>query len=571
MEATSRRTIFFNSMLADTTNMDDYRYTPGELSPLQKECMSLLKSKQFKSCEILAMMDLSKRQAEGSPDHVTISILGDCAFEQRQFVRAKSYYQKISYADENRYRWKEAQCLKELGSLIEASNVLEGITNRTPPMNMMLGKLYLASGRTIQASDVFLEVLQDNPFILEAAEFLAVLHVDKLSTLKAVDVGFEKRGLVTSSKECDQLRELISSLVAKERFQTFTALQQFTNLDEEFPGNLYIQEQLALLHLQNDDKAVASRYFERIRKQLPSQIDHMDKYALILSKTKRSSDLNTLADSLLLLDDRRPEAWTTLAIYHQSRGDHGKAMKSVEKALSLDQKHAFAHYLHGLILLGDNRPEHASVSFFRSIELRKDIDAFEGLVDSHLAAGNLKEAIASAKEAISLAPRDPRTLTMVGIALAKSAVESAEAKARQGVLERAKRSLRKVLAMHPSHLRSMFALVDLHIREADYESCIAILKEGLEGNSASFRPTQKPDLLLSKLGEVYTLAEQYDKAIEAFHKALGLNPALTSCKVNLERLDKIIRGLDPNERGDEILEDTPSSDSPQNAYGRPSY
>lgn len=559
-------------MLADTNpNTDDYRYTSGDLSALQKECISLLKSKQFKSCEILAMMDLSKRQAEGSPDHITISILGDCAFEQRQFIRAKSYYQRISYLDENRYLWKEAQCLKELGSLIEASDVLGNIENRTPPMNMMLGKLFIAIGRSHTATQAFMDVLAENPFILEAAELLASLHAEKVAVLRSLDKGFDKRGVALNSKECVQLRELISSMVAKERFQTFTALQQFTNLEEEFPGNLYIQEQLALLHLQNDDKAGAARYFEKVRKQLPSQIDHMDKYALILSKLKRSSDLNALADSLLVLDDRRPEAWAALSIYHQSRDDQDKAMLFVEKALSLDQKHAFAHYLRGVILLGDNRPEHASVSFFRSIELRKDIDAFEGLVDAHLAAGNLKEAIASAKEAISLAPRDPRTLTMVGIALAKSAVESAEAKARQGVLERAKRSLRKVLAIHPSHLRSLFALVDLHIREADYKTCIFILNEGLEGKSASFRPPQNPDLVLAKLGEVYTLAEQYDKAMAAFHKALGLNPGLTSCKLQLERLDKIIRGLDPNERGDEILEDTPSSESPQSTYGRPSY
>lgn len=556
-------------MMGDCT-IDDH-YASAKLSALQSECLSLLRAKQFKSCEILAMMDLSRRQVEGSPDHLTMSILGDCAFEQRQFIKAKWYFRQIYHADQNAYRWKEAQCLKELGSLIEASDVLEGIPNRTPPMNMMLGKLYLASTRTLAAAEAFLNVLRDNPFILEAAENLAVLHTEKLHILKAVDTGFEKRGIPTSSKECEQLRELISSLVAKERFQTFTALTQFTKLDEEFPGNLYIQEQLALLHLQNDDKAAAVRYFEKIRAQLPSQIDHMDKYAYILSRFKRPHDLNALADSLLMLDDRRPEAWATLAVYHQSRGDHDKAVTCIDKALVLNQKHAFAHYLRGVILMGEKRPVHASNSFFRSIEIRRDIDAFEGLVDSYLAAGRMKEAIASAKEAISLAPRDPRTLTMVGIALWKSCAdeEAAEPRARQGVLEKAKRSLRKVLALHPSHLRSLFALVDLHVQEKDYDSCILILKEGLQGNSASFRSPQNPDLILSKLGEVYTLAEQYESAMTCMHKALALNPELTSAKRQLDRLDKLIRGADPNERSEEILEDTPSMESPHgnNYYG----
>ena len=556
-------------ILEGPETQEGYQYLKGDMSPLQIECWTLLKARQFKSCEILAQMDLSKRHAEGSPEHLTISILGDCAFEQRQFIRAKDYYQSIAYSDPDLYRWKEAQCLKELGSLIEASDVLESIADRKPPMNMMLGKLYLASGRTATASEVFLSVLRDNPFILEAAEFLAALHADKIQILKAVDTGFKKRDIPVNSKEAEQLKELISSLVAKDRFQTFTALQQFTNLEEEFPHNVYIQEQIALVHFQNDDNAAAARYFEKVRNQLPTRIEHMDKYALILCRLKRVPELKALADSLLLLDSHRPESWGALAVYYLSKGnkDYEKAMTFIDKALSLNQNYAFAHFLRGKILLADNRPDHASVAFFRSIELRKDIDAYEGLVNSHLEANNLKEAIASAKEAISLAPRDPRTLTLVGAALARSAlVDGADAKARQGVLERAKRTLYKVLSTYPNHCRSLFTLVELLVKEKNYKACITILKDGLEGNPASFRPPEHLDIIQSRLGEIYMLNEEYQKALKAFHKALALNPNLTPAKKNIERLDKLVRGLDPNDRGDEILEDSPRPDTPPSSY-----
>jgi tetratricopeptide (TPR) repeat protein len=106
----------------------------------------------------------------------------------------------------------------------------------------------------------------------------------------------------------------------------------------------------------------------------------------------------------LILDDRRPEAWTTLALCHEARGDLEKAMTFVDKAISLDQRNAFAKYLRGVILMADKRPEHAGVAFFGSIEISTspDLKMYEGLVDAYMMQGKFREAIASAKEAMKV-------------------------------------------------------------------------------------------------------------------------------------------------------------------------
>jgi anaphase-promoting complex subunit 7 len=260
------------------------------------------------------------------------------------------------------------------------------------------------------------------------------------------------------------------------------------------------------------------------------------------------------------LDYTRPEAWTTLALYHEVNEDHDKALAFVEKAISLDQRHAYAHRLRGAILMADNRPSHAAASFFRSNEIQPDVVSYEGLVDAYLATGQFKEAIASAKEAISMAPRDPRAVTLVGFALYKGAVN------RQGIdrnnaVDKAKKTLRKALAIDPSFMRPLFALVDIHVELKEFRVCIELLQSGLEGNTISQDKLFGQALILCRLGEIYTQCDKFKDAMDCYNRALGLNPDLSSAQRALDRVEKMMRGADPNDPGDEIIQDVPSNDS----------
>ena len=212
------------------------------------------------------------------------------------------------------------------------------------------------------------------------------------------------------------------------------------------------------------------------------------------------------------------------------------------------------------------------VSFFRANDLQRDIPSYEGLVESYLAANKFKEAICTAKEAISQAPRDARATTLVGLALAQ-APPNQQGAGGEGK-DRAKRALKKAMEIDPGAPRPLFALVDIYAAEGNYEMCVKLLQDGMDGTGTTKESSRTSsvgasshtntwvkehgDIIQAKLAEIYTLDEKYDCALECYHTAISMNPHNGLAAQGLERLEKIMRGLDPDD--DELLPEEASEE-----------
>jgi|MDSY01.2.fsa_nt_gb tetratricopeptide (TPR) repeat protein len=107
----------------------------------------------------------------------------------------------------------------------------------------------------------------------------------------------------------------------------------------------------------------------------------------------------------------------------------------------------------------------------------------------------------------------------------------------------------KALAMDPKHIDAAMALVDLHMANRRYDDCVALLQRCLQNHNQDF--------LHTKLADVLTANGQHSDALAYYHTAMSLNPSNAQAKAGLDRLEKLMRGVDPdqdeNSQGEEEL------------------
>ncbi|KAG6612189.1 Anaphase-promoting complex subunit 7 [Phytophthora cinnamomi] len=507
----------------------------------------------------------------------TLRLFADLMLAKREFKRAIRYYHHscrdmsvVTNEEELEVKLKVARCYVQLDCVHEAIEVLKS----TPPegrslsMNLLLGKLYANEGLQNKAEESYTAALRQNPYALEAALALTELAAAKDASPDAfagLD-GTTKTGenarstgaatpirqheierfyadavtttrntnLDLSSVDAHWMQMLVTASMDAERGNLRTAMEAYNALDRVFPKNLHCLLRKGTLEIDQELLHQAHVTFKRARQVDDLNLLFMDSYANCLRKGSSRTNLNDLVQELFKISNSSTESWLAAAYYNDVKGDYETALQFCERAVEERNRHAPAHLLRGELLLRLNRPQLALKAFWEACRLKRSLEAYTGIITSYcdlfaIGVNRYKEAFATAKSVVRLFPQKAQSFVLFGSVLALNPERR----------EQARQALQKALTMDPRKLSTNFALADLLVEEGNLRGAIERLQALGERH-----PREE---VFTKLASVYSMDKQYAEALKYFHQALRLNPGSTEALRGLDRLEKLMRGEDPDE------------------------
>ncbi|KAH7290555.1 hypothetical protein KP509_30G053600 [Ceratopteris richardii] len=196
--------------------------------------------------------------------------------------------------------------------------------------------------------------------------------------------------------------------------------------------------------------------------------------------------------------------------------------------MRVDERHSLAYIVKGNIALSMSRPEAALAAFRKAQSLKPDLRSYQGLVQALLKIPKHKEALFAARDAVKAMSHSAKALTLMGDAYA----HIADGK------EKACKFYESALRLEPGYLGAVLALADLHVLEGRNGEAILLLQKYLKNWADG--------ALHTKLAQILAATGKVGESLSHFQIALSMNPQNELAKKGLDRLEKQMKGMDPD-------------------------
>lgn len=295
---------------------------------------SLFKQQQYRRADLVYRSALQARKS------LTKSKAGS--------VFANNYEHLTEKFPDHEIRFKLAQCLETTKNHAEAITMLQSIPSkqRTPKINMMLGKLAHMQGKDAIAITAYRMVLREMPMNLEAMKMLLMLGV----TASEIDIIIAEANLPTQCREWLTGWIETYTLMFKCRFNEATTKIEALQSTSKFARNEVFNVLMGQCYYYNGDNDNALKYLVRAHANNYYMLDGLTSLAAIYAGKNQLDELEKLT-MIVSPSEYMTEHWFVMAQFIFAQGKYEKANYFAHRACVLNQKNIEAGLLKGLIII----------------------------------------------------------------------------------------------------------------------------------------------------------------------------------------------------------------------------
>ncbi|EKX43773.1 hypothetical protein GUITHDRAFT_110228 [Guillardia theta CCMP2712] len=412
---------------------------------------------------------------------------------------------------------KGDQQRKQLATLLSIPEEL-----RTVRVHVEIAKLQHRAGAADKALSALKSALDDAPLAIEMIEELVWAGQSEEEIMSHFRCMVEKGWLL----------DFIRARVQHAMYDYKGALHSYKQVAEAFPENLEVMSGMATCQLHTRDVVGATKAFERVHEKDRHYLDRMEEYGSALKATGSSAKLNIVGYELVNVSPQRPEGWIVCSMYMECQEEKELALEYAERAIQVAPRSSAALIQRGRIQLDAEKYDLALMSFREALGIAKSIHAYQGLVRGYIGARRVKEAITTARESLQQMPKNAQAFKLVGLALAQLP---------EGV-SKAKTAFERAIQLDPTCPESVLELVDILEEENKLQESVEVMER--------FVSKTESDVAHCRLGDLYLKLGRFQNALVSYHNALSAHPGMEAATIGLSRLEKAMKGIDPDGDGE---------------------
>ncbi|KAI0062242.1 TPR-like protein [Artomyces pyxidatus] len=215
----------------------------------------------------------------------------------------------------------------------------------------------------------------------------------------------------------DLMRLFASATRALAMYDTQLCMEELDKLPHVHQRSAYVMAMVGRAHYERTDYTSAERAFQAVRALEPYRLWDMEVYSTLLWHLQRTVQLSFLAQELLSIDPRSPQAWIAIGNTFSLQKDRTQALTCFRRAQQLDPSCAYAFTLAGHEFI-DEDLDKAILSF--QMALRADArhyNAWYGLGTCYLRQSKIRMAEYHYRKAAEIHPNNAVLLGCVGMAV----------------------------------------------------------------------------------------------------------------------------------------------------------